>query len=197
MIKLLKGAIIGASIAIGLNSAALAKSRWDNIDVRFDNIKIYVDGMLKHSEDEPFIYNDRTYAPLRFISEALGKNVEWDADGKSIRIETTEENQGDSAAIQLRTYSRIGSDDDDYARISIYYLGNDWISVFGSAGYGQNVGGFEGVAAMEGGQAVYHSNDSDLTITFPQNGGVHVEEEKLGAFGGLNVTFNGEYEVTN
>lgn len=36
----------------------------------------------------PFIKNDRTYVPLRFISEALGHYVDWDATEQAVYIDT-------------------------------------------------------------------------------------------------------------
>jgi len=62
------------------------------IQVSYQNIKIYVDGNLVTSRDaagrmiEPFIHDGVTYLPVRAISEALGKTVEWDEEGNSIYI---------------------------------------------------------------------------------------------------------------
>jgi len=36
----------------------------------------------------PFLKNDRTYVPLRFISEALGHYVDWDATEQAVYIDT-------------------------------------------------------------------------------------------------------------
>lgn len=40
-------------------------------------IKIKVDGKYVESDVDPFILNDRTYVPARFVSETLGATVEW------------------------------------------------------------------------------------------------------------------------
>lgn len=35
---------------------------------------------------QPLIIDDRTYVPLRFVSQALGYNVDWDGDNKQVLI---------------------------------------------------------------------------------------------------------------
>jgi hypothetical protein len=37
-------------------------------------------------QTKPEIINDRTYVPLRFVSDALGYNVNWDGDSKQVLI---------------------------------------------------------------------------------------------------------------
>lgn len=49
-------------------------------------IKIWVHGNYISSDVEPFIENDRTFVPIRFVSEALGKTVNWNQDTKTITI---------------------------------------------------------------------------------------------------------------
>lgn len=56
------------------------------IKVTYRNISIYVNGQKKTPEEEPFIYNGRVYVPLRFISEALNKNVTWNGTNNRIDI---------------------------------------------------------------------------------------------------------------
>jgi hypothetical protein len=56
------------------------------ITVTYRNISIYVNGQKKTPEEEPFIYNGRTYVPLRFISEALDKEVTWNETNSRIDI---------------------------------------------------------------------------------------------------------------
>jgi hypothetical protein len=43
-------------------------------------IKIKVDGEYVQTDVDPFIENNRTYVPVRFISEKLGATVEWDTE---------------------------------------------------------------------------------------------------------------------
>jgi len=62
------------------------------ITVTYRNISIYVNGQKKTPQEEPFIYDGRTYVPLRFISEALNKEVEW--NGVNNRIDINDTNSG-------------------------------------------------------------------------------------------------------
>lgn len=58
-----------------------------NLKVFFRNIKINVNNKIYNpSTTEPFIYNDRVYVPIRMVSEALGKNVEWDNANSTVII---------------------------------------------------------------------------------------------------------------
>ena len=67
-------------------SVVYALSGNKTITVTYRNITIYVNGAKKTSSDEPFIYNGKTFVPLRFISEALDKDVTWDSKNNRIDI---------------------------------------------------------------------------------------------------------------
>ena len=49
-----------------------------NIQVAYRNIAIHINGKPIPSEQEPFIYQGRTFVPLRTIGEAFNKKVDWD-----------------------------------------------------------------------------------------------------------------------
>jgi hypothetical protein len=90
-----KSALLGAIGGILFASALLfavptfAKSGVEVITTTYRDIRIFVNGVEKTPTDvEPFIYNDYTYVPLRFISEALGNEVGWKAASNSIYIGT-------------------------------------------------------------------------------------------------------------
>lgn len=53
------------------------------------NVKVYVNGM--RVEEDVVMKNDRTYIPLRAVSEAMGAQVEWDDTSKSAFISFTED----------------------------------------------------------------------------------------------------------
>ena len=60
-----------------------------SINVYFDNYNIIINGEDKSNAPEdskPFIYNSRTYVPLRYISELLGNDVNWDGETSTIYI---------------------------------------------------------------------------------------------------------------
>lgn len=46
----------------------------------------YVNGELRWLDSPPFIQNDRTYTPVRFICEALGASVAWDGTTGEVTI---------------------------------------------------------------------------------------------------------------
>jgi len=75
-----------------LGTPVFAQSLSKTIDILYKDIKIYVDGNLIIPKDaagrivEPFIYEGTTYLPVRAISEALGKTVEWDGTTNSVYI---------------------------------------------------------------------------------------------------------------
>ena len=79
--------LIILAVALFLTSVGiiLASSGNKTITITYRNISIYIDGTKKVPDDEPFIYNGRTYVPLRFVSEALDKEVKW--DGATNRID--------------------------------------------------------------------------------------------------------------
>ena len=45
-----------------------------------------INGAYKPMDVAPFIQNERTFVPVRFVSEALGYNVEWDDGKKEVTI---------------------------------------------------------------------------------------------------------------
>lgn len=87
------GLIFAAFLGISASGAAvLAAPIQSQISVVYDNIKIYVDGVLAQPKAangdaiEPFTSNGVTYLPVAAISKILGKDVNWDGNTKSIYI---------------------------------------------------------------------------------------------------------------
>lgn len=86
---LLFTAVLGVS---ALGATVLAEPMENKISVVYDNIKIYVDGVLSQPKGangetiEPFISNGVTYVPVAAISKIFGKDVSWDGNTKSIYI---------------------------------------------------------------------------------------------------------------
>lgn len=58
----------------------------EKIEVYRGNIKIAVNNTPVELEEQPFIYNNRVYVPLRFISDALGEKVEWIPESRAVII---------------------------------------------------------------------------------------------------------------
>jgi hypothetical protein len=74
--------VIGSAVVYGEN---IVKT----IQVTYRNISIQVNGRIVSSDQEPFIYQGRTFVPLRTIGEALGKTVEWDNGKNQVVINDT------------------------------------------------------------------------------------------------------------
>lgn len=71
--------VTGATVAYAANSA--------KIEVYFENLKYMFDGVEKKPADgQGLIYDGTTYVPLRFVGEALGKEVNWEDETKTIWI---------------------------------------------------------------------------------------------------------------
>lgn len=83
--KNLKTFLIGLVTGVLLVSApVLADTIMKSIDVEENLVTIYVDG--QKVEESNFLYNGRTFAPLREIAEKLGFEVQWDEATNSAYI---------------------------------------------------------------------------------------------------------------
>lgn len=89
----------GNSLPLEENSPAMTAVRKLNagkVDVRYDpqrgyayGVKVYVNGgPVSFPDQQPFIdlFFQRTYVPLRFVSEALGAKVDWEGAGQKVVI---------------------------------------------------------------------------------------------------------------
>lgn len=86
-----KGFLAGVIITLTASTmlTVLANPIEQAINVVYDNYRIIIDGADKSDvpeDSKPFIYNGRTYVPLRYIGESMGKKVLWNGDTKSIYI---------------------------------------------------------------------------------------------------------------
>ncbi len=79
-------------VLLALSATAFASIASKQITASYQDIKVYVDGLLVTPKDangntvEPFTSGGTTYLPVRAIGNALGKDVDWDADTKSVYI---------------------------------------------------------------------------------------------------------------
>jgi hypothetical protein len=84
------GVIVGSFLVGGVAYAA----DYLHIKVKLPNIFYWYDGQeLKMGDNEPLTinYNGVNYVPVRKIAEALGKEVEWDAETNRVLIKSTEQ----------------------------------------------------------------------------------------------------------
>lgn len=83
-------------MVLGLLLAALAvpalAAGVKTIEANYMDIKLVVDGVPVTPKDssgkvvEPFVYEGTTYLPVRAVGEALGKDVKWDGETKTVYI---------------------------------------------------------------------------------------------------------------
>jgi len=77
MRRFLAGVVVGALLTAGIASAAS------------ESVRILVNGREIASDVPPQIINGRTMVPLRFVAEAMGAIVSWDAPSRTVRVEIT------------------------------------------------------------------------------------------------------------
>lgn len=81
----IKGFVCGVlTTALVAGGTAIAAGQWKTIEVLENDITVMVDG--KQVSEDNFVYNDRTYLPLRAVAEAVGKPVEYDANTNTAYI---------------------------------------------------------------------------------------------------------------
>jgi len=67
-------------------SVTAQAANWQKIYVSNAIKNIYINNQGVQPSEEPFVYNDTTYVPLRFVSESLGYDVQWDKASASVKI---------------------------------------------------------------------------------------------------------------
>ena len=103
MKKRLQGLIAGLLIgAILMSGGVFAKQISEKAELFYHDIKIYIDGAEIVPKDannnvvEPFTMNGTTYLPVRAISNAFGKDVEWDGSTQSVYIGKKDQTKPDN-----------------------------------------------------------------------------------------------------
>lgn len=101
-----------ASVAIG--ATVYAANLTKKIDVLYDDIKILSNNIEfmpvdeQGSQVEPFIYEGTTYLSVRAVSEALGKNVSWDSETKTVMV--TDNEDIEYSKIAIRNFFKLFSE---------------------------------------------------------------------------------------
>ena len=92
-------------------TALAANTVYKNIRVQYCGIKLVVNGAPVTPKDangstvEPFIYNGTTYLPVRAVGNALGQDVSWNGNTKTVYIGM---NETDTKAKKLTPYETNG-----------------------------------------------------------------------------------------
>lgn len=79
------GALI-ASLVLCSGTVAFAKVANMNIPVSYNNIKVVVNGKQLSTSKEPFTYEGTTYLPIRAVAEAVGMDVGWNGETKTVTL---------------------------------------------------------------------------------------------------------------
>ena len=90
----LKGLILGMIIGAMLVPSVSATIATITKNVSYNDIKITLNGKIIEPKDangdvvEPFIIDGTTYLPVRAVSNAVGLDVNWDANTKTVKLST-------------------------------------------------------------------------------------------------------------
>lgn len=126
MMKRLQGMVIGLILGTVLTSGIVfGEQITKTAELFFNNIKIYIDGAEIVPKDtngnkiEPFTMNGTTYLPVRAVSNAFGKEVEWDGATQSVYIGKKDQTKPDNYLdkIQYNDYQE-GYSNNDFAVIN-------------------------------------------------------------------------------
>ncbi len=117
IIAIVVSCIVGFS-AVSITSLALGTQR--TIDIE-EGVDVYMNGEKLQMTDvsgnpvEAFIYNGTTYLPARAISEANGKNLEWDGDKGEVYITDGEIKEGNEVSnVNDPTAANVAAEADKY-----------------------------------------------------------------------------------
>lgn len=78
---------LGATVSWNAETRTVDIAKGDTqILITIDSATAYVNGEAVALDVTAFIEHDRTYLPVRFISENLGADVSWDGDTKTVTI---------------------------------------------------------------------------------------------------------------
>lgn len=115
--ELIAGVLIGSLLTSG---AVFAKQNSEIAELFYNNIKIFIDGAEIIPKDangnvtEPFVMNGTTYLPVRAVSSAFSKDVEWDGATKSVYIGKKDQTKPDNYLdkVQYNDYQEAHEDSD-------------------------------------------------------------------------------------
>ena len=102
--------VLATIVSLGITSTVVAKTSTENITVHYKGIKIFMDSNELPISNEPFLFKSTTYMPIRDIAEALGKEVSWKSETKTV-ILTTPDNQIVTIAPAIARENKLGSEE--------------------------------------------------------------------------------------
>jgi hypothetical protein len=161
VLKNLKGFMIGFMCCAILSATVAYAQDSSQIEIYYNDLKYMFDGVQKKPVvNQGFIHNGTTYVPLRFITEALGKEVSWDGDHDTIWIG---KKQGETALLSGMDYARVdGAARNEYLTFDKWNAKDDHKHTYGSelkiAGnvYSHGMGIYLGAHSMGWGSVDYN-----------------------------------------
>lgn len=97
------------ALVMGLAMPALASNVGKTLYANYMDIKLVIDGVEVVPKDaggnivEPFVVDGTTYLPVRAVGEALGKEVTWDGNTKTVYVGAVPATEGEKNWTGLRT----------------------------------------------------------------------------------------------
>jgi hypothetical protein len=130
-LKRSKGFMMGFMCCAILTTTVAYAQDSTQIEVYFNNLKYMIDGVQKKPiVNQGFIHSGTTYVPLRFISEALGKEVSWDGATDTIWVGKM---TGKSVLLSGMDFARVdGAAENDYLTFDKWNGKDDTKHRFGS-----------------------------------------------------------------
>jgi hypothetical protein len=75
--------------SIIFTSLSLTFAKVQNINAFFNDIKVKVNGReVENMDVEPFIYQGRTFVPVRFVAEELDMEVKWNETTNTVELDS-------------------------------------------------------------------------------------------------------------
>lgn len=97
IIGIVLGLILGSTITVFASESVLSK-----VEATIMDIKLSLNGDVIELENKPLVYNQRTYLPVREISELLELEVGWDQDNQMVTLDSLQNHEYgvDNEAVQ-------------------------------------------------------------------------------------------------
>jgi hypothetical protein len=102
---------LGASVVYDAGTIT-ATGNGRDIELHIGSTDATVNGQAQTIDVAPFIVGASTFVPLRFVSEALGANVNWDENNRIVAIDMAGANAQPQPQPQQQDYQSAPQDDD-------------------------------------------------------------------------------------
>lgn len=114
---------LGARVDYDVSKQIVTGTRGkESVKLTIGDTNAYINGIKKSLNEAPFIVNGRTMVPLRFISEALGADVNWDESTYTVNISTAPYKCYILGFYAVRSYPQFERRADDFNEASTYWF---------------------------------------------------------------------------